>query len=137
MRILLVWFLSACLVSPYALASDETDDPIELLLQEALFDIEQSDTFDDKLTALMSLETHLKNLDEQDRGSQHYNYHQLMAVLEVAKLNTLSPISCDDALRRIHLGWDPQRAIPRLSGMVEIVYDIVLHLCMFDSGSEC
>ena len=125
------------LMPSHLIAEQLKDDPIELLLHEAMFNIEEAKTFEQKLEILKGLEKDLGNLDEPARDSEFYNYEQLTEVLSVVKLSELTQVNCTEALGRIGYGWDPTSEVPRLSGMVELVYDITQHLCFFDSDSVC
>lgn len=138
MKVLQNIFLALTLLIPSYLAAEPVkDDPIELLLDEAVFNIEEAKTFQRKVDILKGLEMDLLHTDEPARDSEFYNYAQLTEVLSVVKLSGLTQSNCTDALGRIRYGWDPTSELPRLSGMVELVYDIVQHLCFFDSDSSC
>ncbi|WP_286239363.1 hypothetical protein [Neptuniibacter halophilus] len=138
MKMLQNIFLAVTLMMPFHLTAEQVkDDPIELLLDKAMFKIEEAKTFEQKLEILKVLEKDLGNLDEPARDSEFYNYVQLTEVLSVVKLSELTQVNCTEALGRIGYGWDPTSEVPRLSGMVELVYDIIQHLCFFDTDSSC
>lgn len=123
--------------SQQGLAGTLTLSQAESLLERALLGVARAETFQEKRKVLMKLESDLLGSVALGTDKEIYEISQLLSALEVVGLDTLSPRNCSGALRRIHLGWDPQRVIPRLSGMVEAVNDILLHLCLLEGWDEC
>lgn len=117
------------------LAGSGGEDPIEVMLQETLFKVETSPTFEKKQQALITLEYDLFKLDESDQLSEHYDYQELVAALAHAELNTLDSESCLQALDRLEKGGSSvsETDMSPPYGMYRVVYDIVHHLCFFDS----
>ena len=138
---LLIKVLTISIVfTPYGYANDDNfSKMLDAHIAYAQHTVAQTDSFEERKQALIRFEKIMLALDERFSNSNElsdsdfYSLVLITTTFKSAPITNLQPDNCDQALEKIHFGFDPtMETNPRLPWRVLQVYNLIALACSLD-----